>query len=99
MIMMNYPVLDPKAIGGRIRELRKERGLRVEDIRDFMGFESDQAIYKWQRGESLPTLDNMYALSKLLGTTVEFILAGEREREEDFGPLLPRYKDDRDTAA
>ncbi len=51
----------------------------------FMGFESEQAVYKWQRGDSLPTVDNLYALSKLFETTVDDILRGERE--EDEGPL------------
>lgn len=51
----------------------------------FMGFESEQAVYKWQRGDSLPTVDNLYALSRLFETTVDDILRGERE--EDEGPL------------
>lgn len=50
-----------------------------------MGFESEQDVYKWQRGDSLPTVDNLYALSRLFETTVDDILRGERE--EDEGPL------------
>ncbi len=83
---MNYPVIDVKATGARIRQLRKERNLRVEDISAFMGFESDQAVYKWQRGDSLPTLDNMYALSILFETSMEDILQGSRE-ESESSPL------------
>ena len=60
--MKEYPVIDLAATGKRIRQLRKERDLRVEDISEYMGFESVQAVYKWQRGESLPTVDNLYAL-------------------------------------
>ena len=48
-----------------------------------MGFESAQAVYKWQRGDSLPTVDNLYALSVLFGTTVDEILVGDREIEAD----------------
>ena len=59
----------------------------MEDIARFMGFESAQAVYKWQRGESLPTVDNLYALSRLFDTTVDDILQGSRE--EDESPLLP----------
>lgn len=83
---MEYPVLDAKATGKRIRNLRKAKHLKVEDISRFMGFESVQAVYKWQRGESLPTVDNLYALGKLFGTSVDDILCG---REEDESPLLP----------
>ena len=63
---MNYPVLDLKATGERINQLRKDNNLRVIDVAEYMGFESTQAVYKWQRGESLPTVDNLYALSRLL---------------------------------
>lgn len=76
---MEYPVLDAKATGARIKELRKEKHIKVEEISRFMGFETDQAVYKWQRGESLPTVDNLYALSKLFGTTIDDILQGSKE--------------------
>ncbi len=79
---MRYPVIDAKATGERIRELRKANKLKVEEIANFMGFESDQAIYKWQRGDSLPTVDNLYALSSLFGTTVDDILRGSKEKDE-----------------
>lgn len=78
---MDYPVIDMKATGARIVQLRKQNHLRVEDISRFMGFETGQAVYKWQRGESLPTVENLYALSKLFGTSVDDILCGKEEDE------------------
>lgn len=83
---MEYPVIDVKATGARIKELRKQKHLKVEEIAQFMGFESEQAIYKWQRGDSLPTIDNLYALSRLFETSVDDIIQGVRE--EDESPLL-----------
>lgn len=80
---MNYPVLDIKATGERINQLRKDNNLRVTDVARYMGFESTQAVYKWQRGESLPTVDNLYALSRLLHTSVDDILIGEKERDDE----------------
>lgn len=80
---MNYPVLDIKATGERINQLRKDNNLRVTDVAEYMGFESTQAVYKWQRGESLPTVDNLYALSRLLHTSVDDILIGEKERDDE----------------
>ena len=79
---MDYPLLDLKATGKRIKELRKARNLKVDDIASFMGFDSPQAVYKWQRGDSLPTVDNLYALSKLFETPVDDILRGKEERDE-----------------
>ena len=86
---MNFPVLDPVAIGGRIRELRIANHLKVDDVARYMGFESPQAVYKWQRGDSLPTVDNLYALSFLLNTSVDEILKGSREK--DLEPSLPLW--------
>ena len=82
-IDMNYPVLDLKATGEQINKLRKDNHLKVTEVAEYMGFESTQAVYKWQRGESLPTVDNLYALSKLLHTSVDDILIGEKERDDD----------------
>ncbi len=84
---MEYPVLDVIAIGARIKQLRKAHHYTVEDVARFMGFESEQAVYKWQRGDSLPTVDNLFALSRLFETSVDSILTGEME--EDEGPSLP----------
>ncbi len=78
-----FKVLDAKKTGKRFKELRKERKLTVREVADFMGFESEQAVYKWQRGDSLPTLDNIYALAGLLNTTVDDILRGTQERDEE----------------
>lgn len=57
-----------------IRRLRQTKGLSVRDLQQFFGFEEPQAIYKWQRGQSLPTVDNLYALSALLDVPMNDIL-------------------------
>lgn len=47
-----------------------------------------QAVSKWENGESLPTVDNLYALSRLLHTSVDDILIGEKERDDEPFLLL-----------
>ena len=69
-----FPVIDLVATGENIARLRKARGLSVRDVQNWFGFEEPQAIYKWQRGKSLPTVDNLYALGALLGVPMEEIL-------------------------
>lgn len=69
-----FPVIDPVATGANIIRLRKKRGYSVRDIQSFFGFEEPQAIYKWQRGQSLPTVDNLYALGALLEVPMDEIL-------------------------
>ncbi len=79
----DYPVIDVVATGRKIRELRKNSNLKVSDIMDFMGLESVQAVYKWQRGETLPSVDNLFALSRLFGITVDDILMENNRFEEE----------------
>ncbi len=81
---MEFPTINVKATGARIKQLRKERGLTIRDISEYMGFTTDQAVCKWQRGDSLPSLDNLYALSRLYGTTMEDILIGDDEMSSRF---------------
>lgn len=50
-----FPVIDLTATGENITRLRKDRGMTVRDLQSWFGFEEPQAIYKWQKGESLPT--------------------------------------------
>ena len=58
-----YPVIDVIATGKNILRLRKAQGYSVADLQEFLGFEAPQAIYKWQSGKSLPSTDNLFALS------------------------------------
>lgn len=69
-----FPVIDLVATGENIARLRKSRGLSVRDLQNWFGFEEPQAIYKWQKGKSLPTVDNLYALGMLLDVPMEEIL-------------------------
>lgn len=73
-----FPVIDPVATGENIVRLRKARGLTVRDVQNWFGFEEPQAIYKWQKGRSLPTVDNLYALGALLDVPMEDILVARK---------------------
>ncbi|MCR5477311.1 MAG: helix-turn-helix domain-containing protein [Lachnospiraceae bacterium] len=88
---MDYPVLNTVATGERIRALRRARGLTVAQVAEFMGFSSEQAIYKWQRGDCFPTVDNLYALSRLLGVPMDDIVVGT-DHERDESPSLPFFR-------
>lgn len=67
--------------GKRIERLRKDAGLTVKDLQECFGSSTPQAIYKWQSGMALPTVDNLVVLSKLLGVKVDDILALEDEMQ------------------
>ena len=67
--------VDMARTGSNILRLRKEKNLSVKQIQEAMGFNTPQAIFKWQRGDSLPTLDNFVILANMLGTTIDEIVA------------------------
>ena len=69
-----FPVIDMAATGSVIKALREQNGYSVQDVQEYFGFDQPQAIYKWQRGETLPSVDNLYALSTLLGEPIKDIL-------------------------
>ena len=72
--MNTITVIDVAATGKNITRLRKSAGLSVKDVQDVFGFGTPQAIYKWQNGTSLPTVDNLVMLSGLFGVPVDDIL-------------------------
>lgn len=84
-MMKVFPVIDPVATGENILRLRKARGLTVRDLQDWFGFEEPQAIYKWQKGKSLPTVDNLYALGALFDVPMEEILVPTQMRITNNG--------------
>ena len=74
MTQIIFPTIDLKATGENIIRLRKENGYSVRELQRYFGFEEPQAIYKWQQGKCLPSVDNLYALSRLFGVSMNEIL-------------------------
>ncbi len=72
--MANLPVIDMVRTGQNIGRLRKQAGLSVRDLQDIFGFATPQAIYKWQQGSALPTLDNLVVLAAVLQVRMDDIL-------------------------
>lgn len=79
MINLEFPTLNLKETGNRIKALRVNSGYSVEEIANYMGFSGPQAVYKWEWGKSLPAVDNLYALSRLFGVSIDKILVGDGE--------------------
>ena len=65
--------------GQNIMRLRKERGMSVKNLQAIFGFATPQAIYKWQQGTVIPTIDNLVALASIFQVHLEDILAIDDE--------------------
>lgn len=71
---MSIPVIDIVKTGENIRNLRKLAGISITELQDIFGFRNPQAIYKWQRGEALPSIDNLVVLASVLNVRIDDIL-------------------------
>jgi len=72
--MLVIPAINMAKTGQNIANLRKQAGLSVRELQDAFGFGTPQAIYKWQQGLALPTIDNLVLLAVLLGVKIDDIL-------------------------
>ncbi len=72
--MVNLPVIDMIRTGQNIGRQRKQAGVSVRDLQDIFGFATPQAIYKWQQGAALPTIDNLVVLAAVLQVRMDDIL-------------------------
>ena len=71
---MAIPTIDMVRNGQNINRLRKLAGVSVKDLQDVFGFATPQAIYKWQHGTAMPTIDNLVVLAALLQVKIDDIL-------------------------
>ena len=71
---MKVPIIDMEATGENIKQLREIQGISVRQIQEVLGFTNPQAIYKWQKGDNLPSIDNLVILASLLGTSIDDII-------------------------
>lgn len=72
--MFVMPAIDMVATGKNIARLREEAGLTVKDLQNIFGFATPQAIYKWQHGAAMPTIDNLVVLAAVLAVTMDEII-------------------------
>ena len=72
--MITMPTINMTATGQNITKLRKNAGLTVKDLADIFGFTTPQAVYKWQHGVAMPTLDNLVVLAAVFGVPMDEII-------------------------
>ena len=74
--MQNFflPSINLERTGENIKRLRSDAHLSTAELSEILGFTGPQAIYKWQNGQCLPTVDNLVILSRIFHTSIENIL-------------------------
>lgn len=70
--------IDKVKTGQQIRLLMEKRGVTVRDVKNALSLACVQSVYHWLDGQSMPTLDNLYALSDLLKVPMDMLVYGNR---------------------
>ncbi|MBP5353695.1 MAG: helix-turn-helix transcriptional regulator [Lachnospiraceae bacterium] len=79
--MRAIPAIDMAATGRNIARMRQNAGLTVRELQAIFGFATPQAIYKWQRGTAMPTIDNLVALAVIFGVSMDDIIVVDADSE------------------
>ena len=82
--MFIMPTIDMVATGRNIMRLREVAGLTVRDLQDIFGFATTQAIYKWQHGTAMPTIDNLVVLAAVLDVPMDEIIVIDVNRTKQI---------------
>ena len=76
--MNMIPTINMVKTGQNIVRLREQAGLSVRELQEAFGFATPQAVYKWQHGTALPTIDNLVVLAMLLHVSMDEIIVVEQ---------------------
>ena len=82
--MFTMPTIDMVATGRNIMRLREVAGLTVRDLHDIFGFATPHAIYQWQHGTAMPTIDNLVVLAAVLDVPMDEIIVIDVNRTKQI---------------
>lgn len=73
-----FPLINKRETGVNLRRIMDKRGITAKDIQEYLGLGCVQSVYHWLEGISMPTIDNLYALSELFQVPIDAIVRGNR---------------------
>lgn len=77
-------------IGERLQQHRKDLGLSQEELGQRL-MVSRQTVSLWETDQTLPTIDNLLRLKELFGISVDELLEGKKEEQEEQEKPLESY--------
>lgn len=72
--MKKCTTLDVGKTGQNIKRAIQDSDYTVRELQELLHLGCIQPIYRWMAGRTLPSLDNLYILCKLLGVSIEDVL-------------------------
>ncbi|MDE6604378.1 MAG: helix-turn-helix domain-containing protein [Lachnospiraceae bacterium] len=78
-----FQPIDQMKTGIKLEILIRTAGYEVKDIQAYLHLSCPQSIYRWFKGKILPSVEHLYALSKLLNVHMEDLLVAQGQPVED----------------
>lgn len=70
-------LIDQQKTGRKLNIMLKLAGYDVKFIQEYLNLSCPQPIYRWFKGQNLPSVEKIYALSSLLGVHMEELIVLE----------------------
>lgn len=83
---MRYPEIDPVATGSNIKRICRMNKLSVKNVQEYLQLTCAQTVYQWFYGKTIPSVDNLFALSRLFEMPMESILV--EKHKENLGSKI-----------
>ena len=74
MCKINKPIIDVAATAANIKACRIRAGYSVREIQNIFSFSSPEAIYSWEKGKYIPSIDNLIVIASVYGVTIDQIV-------------------------
>ncbi len=91
-----FPTIDKQRTGQRLRKIMKQQNITVKQVQEYLNLSCVQSVYHWLDGTSMPTIDNLYALSELFEVPIDYLVCGNRKYKGasnicDFNTRMMEY--------
>ena len=83
-----FPTINKRKTGINLRKIMDINNITVKDVQEYLGLGSVQSVYHWLNGVSIPSVDNLYALSELFQVPMDSLICGNRQAVSMNVPLM-----------
>lgn len=83
-------MLNLEKIGLKIQTLRRESEMTQLDLSEAL-FVTHQAVSKWEKGKSIPSIDILFELTKLFNVSIDFLLDDSEILDDDYPSMFKYY--------
>lgn len=74
---------DKKAVGVRMKEMRRRRGLTQAELATRLDYSSERQLQRIENGETSCSVDKLMEIAQVLEVTTDYLLFGTMEVQGD----------------